>query len=191
MRVAITGTAGTGKTTLGNLISSNTSLTYIPDINDIVLREMGYESGTHLFKERGEEGMIEWHMNAIKSKIESDTERDKYIADKSIFDFGARWFARMYSSAKKQNHEYVLSCLEKGKDLYDKIIFLPLDFNRSVANDGMRTTDLFQRFKFNIVLQGLYKEFKVNIEEYDFDFASPPEKVIRDLKLDSLAATIK
>ena len=151
MRIAITGVAGTGKTTLGRLISSKTSLEYIHDVNDTVLNRMGYENGGALFNARGQEGMImiDWHMKAIAAKIESDRTRDNYVNEKGVFDFGARWFARMYPEAKESHYETILSAMNQGTNLYDKIIFLPLNLERGVEDNGMRTTDPMQRRRFD------------------------------------------
>ncbi|MGY4884249.1 MAG: AAA family ATPase [Nanobdellota archaeon] len=186
MKIAITGVAGTGKTTLGKLIEKHTSLKYIPDINDVTLTEMGYQSGSELFEKRGEEGMIDWHMRTIRDKIKSDIEKENYVVDKTVFDFGARWFARFYKSSEKENHELILNCMEKGKNLYDRIIFLPLDLNRDVEDNNMRTTDPYQRKKFDFILRGLYSHYKQAFEEYNFHFSDPPEKVIKELGLFNL-----
>jgi hypothetical protein len=186
MKIAITGVGGTGKTTLGKLIEKHTSLKYIPDINDVTLNEMGYKSGGELFEKRGEEGMIDWHMRTIAAKIKSDIEEDNYIVDKSIFDFGARWFSRFYSSSKEENHQIILNSMKKGVGLYDRIIFLPLDLSRQIADNNMRTTDPYQRLRFDFILRGLYSHYKETFQEYIFNFSDSPEKVIKELELTRL-----
>lgn len=186
MKISITGVAGTGKTTLGKLIEEHTSLRYIPDINDITLNEMGCASGGELFNKRGEEGMIDWHMKTIAAKIKSDIEENDYVADKSVFDFGARWFARFYPGSKGENHEVILNAMKKGVGLYDKIIFLPLDIDRQVEDNSMRTLDPYQRMKFDFILRGLYSIHKQIFQEYNFNFSDSPEKVIKELGLFNL-----
>ncbi len=186
MRVAITGVGGTGKSTLGRLISNNTCLDYIHDVNDTVLIEdMGYLNGNDLFNKKGEEGMIDWHMRAMTAKLESDR-RDNYVTEKTVFDFGTRWFARMYPSSKKVNHDVILDGIAQGASLYDRIIFLPLNLERKVEDNSLRNVDSLWRLRFEWILRGMYQQHGVDYLEYDFDFSSPPKQVIKDLNLDKL-----
>jgi len=69
--------------------------------------------------------------------------------------------------------------------VYDRIIYLPLDLNRPVVDDGRRTTDLVARYQRSLILQGLLSEYEFGkVEIYKFDFKDPPEKVIKDLGLE-------
>jgi len=184
-RIAISGTAGTGKTTLGKLISRFIGPEFVPDINDVVLKEMGYESGKQLFDERGQEGHIDWHIRAIQAKIDHDEQHNDYVADKSVYDFGARSLVRIYPNGRElgindEQHEIVMDALQRGRNLYDRVIFMPL-VDRPVEDNNMRTTDVKQRFRFNVVLLGLYSAFDVPIETYDFNFSDAPDKVLKDL----------
>ena len=184
MRIAVSGAAGTGKSTLCKLISANTGLELIPEINDLVLQqEMGYQTGEELFAAQGEEGMIDWHMRSLKRKIMEDVKKDDYVADKSLFDNVARWYARMYPKATPEQHEIMRSALDQFHGIYDRIIFLPLNLDRPVIADGLRTTDLNQRSKFNLVLKGLYSQYRSKIETYEFNFTQEPSKVLSDIGL--------
>jgi deoxyadenosine/deoxycytidine kinase len=183
MRIAITGVGGTGKTTLGKLIEQHTDLRYINDRNDDVLLEMGYESGDALFKGRGEEGMVDWHVRGLANKIEKDEIQDNYILEKTVIDSVARWFLRMSPEAKQCHHEAFFNAMRRANDIYDRIIFLPLDLSREIVDNGMRTTDPLYRQRFDWMLRGVYDASGIDIEKYDFDFSKDPKEVIKDLGL--------
>ena len=93
----------------------------------------------------------------------------------------------MYPDAGAEHYETIRNCMKKGVGLYDELIFLPLKLDRPVIDDGMRTTDSDQRYRFNLILRGLYGEFDIFVQEYDFDFSREPEKVISDLGLNKLS----
>lgn len=184
MKIAVSGVAGTGKTTLCKLLGKHTFLNFVPDINDIVLKEMGFESGSQLFDKRGKEGILEWHKLSMEAKVEHDLQEDNYIVDKSILDFFARWYARVQNPPKDLG-ERVESLIESSTKIveYDKIIYLPLNLNLSVEDNGMRTTDPQQRIKFDLILRGLSSKYNFSMQEYDFLFSDSPEKVLKDLNL--------
>ncbi len=190
MRIAISGVAGTGKTTLCKLISSETGLEFVPDINDVVLNEMGYEDDRELYDKRGDEGHIDWHIRAIIAKINHDVAKDNYVADKSVFDFAARSLVRIYPNRREfgindEQHGIIMDALQKGIHLYDRIFYMPLG-DRPVEDNKMRTVDSKQRFRFNVALLGLYSAFGVDIEPYSFDFSDSPSKVLKDLGIEDV-----
>ena len=188
MRIAVSGTAGTGKTTLCRLIANNAGLEFVPDINDVVLREMGYENGRQLYEQRGQDGMIDWHIRSIFAKINQDEQNDDYVCDKSIFDFAARSLVRIYPNEREfgindEQHGIIIGALQRGTSIYDRIFYMPLR-DRPVEDNNMRTIDNKQRFRFNVSLLGLYSVFGIPIEPYDFNFSDSPEKVLKELGLE-------
>ena len=62
MRVVISGVQGTGKSTLGRFLANHTTLEYIPEIEEVVIAELGFKSGRELHKVKGDAGMIDWFL---------------------------------------------------------------------------------------------------------------------------------
>ncbi len=187
MRLAISGVPGTGKSTLGKLIAEYTTLEYFPEIENIVLQEMGFSSYAELAAKKGDpKGIIEHFFVSLYRKIEEESKRNEYVTDKCLLDMGARWFGRMWSGATPEQHDEVRRVMERMAEgrFYDKIIYLPLVMDRATeAGSFSRTTDTNARYQRSLILQGLFSEYKVTFREYDFKFSDPPEKVISDLGL--------
>ena len=129
-----------------------------------------------------------WFFKSLKRKVEEDN-LPHYVADKTVFDMGARWFAHMpKGGATEEQHEEVIRAMREcaEKSIYDRIIYLPLDFSRSVADDGLRTTEQYLRYKRDLLLKGALSQFGVSVETYDFKFTDSPEKVLNDLGLNQV-----
>ena len=185
MRIVITGVPGTGKTTLCNLIAGNTTLKLIPEIETVVMNKMGFSNANELYQRLGDKGMIDWFSEFLDEKIKLDLSEQNYVADKSLFDCGARWFARMWKGATEEQHEKVREAMsEVSKGVYDKILYLPLHMKRETGEGYGRTQDKNLRYQRGLILQGLFGEYKVPFESYEFSFTDSPEKVIKDLGLE-------
>lgn len=187
MRISISGVPGTGKSTLGRFLAKNTTLEYIPEIEDVVIAEMGFKSGRELQKVKGNSGMIDWFFISLDRAIKEHTQKDNYVADKCFLDYGARWFAHMWQGATPAQHQKVRDSMRKMVDekYYDRIIYLPLKPSLLVEDDGLRTTDLELRYKRSLLLKGLFSEYDVKLESYLFKFSDSPDKVISELGLES------
>ncbi|MGV8142508.1 MAG: AAA family ATPase [Candidatus Pacearchaeota archaeon] len=183
MKIAVTGVGGAGKTTLCKLISAQTGLPLMTDVMDTWLWDRGYASGKDLAEKKGVAGVMEWYLGALEEKVGLDKSRDRFIADKSVLDHGARWFARMFPEATQEQHLRVMDLLENGSKGYDQIIFLPLDLTRKVEDNAMRTTDPVHRYRIDTLLRGLASVYGINMTPYNFKFTDHPTKVIADLGL--------
>ncbi len=186
MRVVISGVQGTGKSTLGRFLANHTTLEYIPEIEEVVIAELGFKSGRELHKVKGDAGMIDWFFVSLDRAIKEHTQRESYIADKCFLDYGARWFANMWQGATPGQHQRVRDSMRRmvEEKYYDKIIYLPLNFNLQVEDDGLRTTDLELRYKRSLLLKGLFCEYGVKLEPYSFNFSDSPDKVVSELGLE-------
>lgn len=185
MKVAITGVAGAGKSTLCKLIADTTTLILMPDFMDTYLWEYGYKSGKELAEKTGESGVIRWYIGALQRKVEEDKKSTHFIADKSVLDHGARWFARKFPSATPEQYKEVEDLLEQGKGNYDKVIFLPINPLNSRADDNtMRDVDFRHRHLIELTLRGLAHRYQIHLSPYVFSFTDEPRKVITDLGLE-------
>lgn len=187
MRIAVSGVAGSGKTTLCKLIADNTGLSFMPDWMDIVLKEIGFENGQQLSKERGEQGVIEWYIRSMERKVDEDRRQRTFIADKSVLDHGARWYARKFPSATPEQYMLIDRLLVEGIGLYSRIIFLPLsDLNSKAEDNKLRDTDYKHRKMTDLIIRGLAAQYSAQMFSYNFRFQDSPENVMASLGLQGL-----
>lgn len=185
MKVAITGVAGAGKSTLCQLIAKHTDLVLMPDFMDTYLWENGYTGGKELAEKTGEPGVIQWYIRALQRKVEEDEKGTHFIADKSILDHGARWFARKFPLATPEQYGEVECLLERGKCNYNKLIFLPINpLNSKAVDNAMRDVDFKHRYLIELILYGLAHKYQIPLNPYEFRFTDNPKKVIADLGLE-------
>lgn len=187
MRIAITGVPGTGKTTLTKLIGEYTTLEVIPEIENVVMQEMGFADVIKLRDARGIPGLIDNFFRSLDRKIHEETTRNHFVADKTVFDMGARWFGRMWPDATSKQHDQVreamVACAHQKR--YDMLFYLPLHSERAVHDNSLRTSDFYLRYQRDLLLRGLLSEHNVAYTPYEFSFTDNPLKVISDLRLDA------
>jgi len=167
MKIAVSGVAGAGKTTLCNRIANATNLPFIPDCMDSVLLEMGVSNGGELYDTQGEAGFLDWYVMALEQKLDDDLSADSYIADKSVLDHGARWVARKSQDATSVQYDHVKELLAEGADVYDRVLYVPLMEANSVAEDnGLRNTNWQHRELVDLTMRGLAQGLEVPLFEY-------------------------
>ncbi len=136
MKIALTWTHSTGKTTLLADLKQTKQLKSIPTIQEIAraMIEKKYETGTE-----------EFQREVIRRQIEAENTLKSFISDRSVFDNLA--YSKAISDELYQELKDIAS-----NQTYDKIIFLPIEFD--LIDDGVRFTDLqFQREIQNHILQ--------------------------------------
>lgn len=187
MRIALSGAPGTGKTTLGKLITKETCLDYIPEIEDVIAQEDGYTHTGQIRDVLGHEGLIDNFFRSLKRKREIEAGKENFITDKCMLDLGARWFANMWEGTTKEQHDEVRRQMRlmASENHYDRIIYMPFHFDRETDYGMGRTTDTNLRYKRSILIKGLAQEFGVNLAPYEYLFSDEPLKVVRDLNLEA------
>lgn len=76
MKIVISGSAGTGKTTLARYISPVLGYPLIPDFADVVLNEKGYKS----FKDATFEEGRKIRMETLERKVEAELKTKSFIS---------------------------------------------------------------------------------------------------------------
>jgi len=98
MGITLSGAPGTGKTTLKTLIGKYTTLKKFRETEERVAEKiMGFKSVSELIKTKGIPGAINNFFISMIEKEREDRTNKPYIADKSIYDMGARWFGRLWT----------------------------------------------------------------------------------------------
>lgn len=185
MKLAISGVPGAGKSTLVKLLGEHTTLQVVPEVENVVLAEMGYRDMKHLYEEKGSVGMIENFFLALDRKVKTEQTETHFVCDKSVYDVGARWFGRMWKEATPEQHERVMEVMAQSvkTGLYERVIFLPHHPERVLSGNDARTQDTNVIFQRDLILRGILSRYGVKTEVYEFSFSDKPAKVISDLGL--------
>lgn len=151
LRVALSGSAGVGKTSLGQRLSAELGLPFIEEgmrkrieagFNPFELGPDGYE---RLVTELWEE----------QCALE-DAATDGFIADRSAFDFAAAWLQYAHLDDPSRTETWMRSRLRDGRERYDRVVLLPWGAI-PLVNDGLRSTDPWVQFRFQAIIEDLLR----------------------------------
>lgn len=163
MKITISGTEGTGKTTLVKAVSERYK---IPMISEYA-REIAKEMNILNLRQMSLEETYKFQNEVLKRKIEEESKHNSFIADRSTIDnlaYYLRWCGRDIRDELTQ--EYMNKCVKQLK-LYDKVFVLPWN---SVPHevDGFRTTKLFYKYEMHCLIIGLLQENEIDFKFLNF-----------------------
>ena len=152
LRLAISGSAGTGKSSLAAGLASYLKVPYLEE-NFRKRREKGL-----IFQDlsRLEQSLLirDLYRDAIDQAVKCS---DGFVQDRCPIDFLAFWFHYGFWSEDKQS----MSLFDRAQqDLvhYDRIIILPWGVF-DIEEDGIRSTNRWLQLKFQALLEGLISRF--------------------------------
>jgi predicted ATPase len=177
MKIVVSGSAGTGKTTLVNHIAPTLGYEIIPEYADVVLKERGYKS----FKEVSDysEGR-QIRIEALERKVKHEKETEDFISDKSVAEYFAYWLNLCSKEASKEQNDKFYKLTKNHIHTADLVIIPP--FGRfEIEDNKIRTTDFYTQLKNHMLIKGLYSEMGVPWIEYSLDLDQSPENVINEL----------
>jgi nicotinamide riboside kinase len=124
MRVALTGTSSTGKTTLAQALRIEPALgnlVFVGSISRELLREMGCRSMDVMTRQE----MRDFQLAYLDRKLALESDLDSYITERSTVDVAAYWIVRdAFDLPKSQRDGYLRICREHAKR-YDVHFYLP------------------------------------------------------------------
>ncbi len=121
MRIAIVGSAGTGKTTLAKALSAHLSCAFVPDTVPQVLRERGRDSWRGV--EAGDRRKI--REEALQRKLRLEAEAEAFVSDKSVIDYLAYWLQNQSEHEQRHVNDAFVDQCKEGAGRYDLLVFLP------------------------------------------------------------------
>lgn len=126
MRIAITGTHGTGKTTLAQALVDKTGLPLISEQARIVAQEMEFKECAPFLHNPAHARKFQW--GVLERQIAQQTKhKNGFIADRSTLDSIAYWLLYMGDDPKYKNetNRYIFKArLHAWKNL-DLLVYLP------------------------------------------------------------------
>lgn len=150
-RLALSGSAGTGKTTLGRRLAESLG---VPFIEEGMRRRL--EAGLNPFKlgPGGYERLMEelWHEQAAAE----DAAQDGFVADRSAFDFAAIWLHYAHLDDPARTEAWMQARLKDGHERYDRVFLLPWGAI-PLEHDGVRSTDRWVQFRFQSIVEDLLR----------------------------------
>jgi len=151
VRIAFTGSGGTGKTTL--LEELNKELEY-PVIGEGI-REWLKENGYDDFKDLGLEGTVQMQEDTLKRKIEIESELQSFVADRTTVDnlsYALRWIGSLNPDYDTWMAQYVTNAMLHANLNYDLIFLLPWG-ELPLVNDGTRSTKEWYQYMMQAIIE--------------------------------------
>jgi len=149
-KIAISGTEGTGKTTLASEVSKRYGVPVIPEFARDVAQEMGIKELRKISPEK----TLEFQKAILSLKKAEEAKHTSFIADRSTADnmaYYLRWCARDLDD--KCNEEYVEGCRRQLKT-YDLVVILPWDVI-PLERDGFRTAKRYYQYEMQCTILGI------------------------------------
>lgn len=176
MRIAFSGTANTGKSTLVRDFLRVWHMYSTPDksYRDVIVdNDLGHSKGV---TQQGQQQILDFMVEQMKGKTSSDNVvYDRCPIDNIIYS--------MWAAEKQQgdiNDEFIAKCIpivrESIKDL-DIIFWLPFNESIAIKSDNMRETDELYIREINNIFEMVYKQFIYNDKFPLFDSQDRPAMI--------------
>jgi nicotinamide riboside kinase len=151
-RIAMSGSAGTGKTTLGRRLAAELGLPFIEEGMRMRL-EAGLDLHT-LGREELRELVVElWDE---QQRLESAAP-DGFVADRSSADFAAFWLCYGFDDDPEPTERW-LHRMFTSLEAYTHVVLLPWGV-LPLAADGVRSTNRWRQFQFQSVVEAMLSRF--------------------------------
>jgi hypothetical protein len=176
MRIAFSGTANTGKSTLARDFLQVWHMYSTPDSSyrDVIVNnDLGHSKGA---TQHGQRQILDFMVEQMKGK----TPTDNVVYDRCPLD---NIIYSMWAAEKQQgdiDDEFIAKCIpivrESIKDL-DIIFWLPFNESITIKNDNMRETDELYIREINNIFEMVYKQFIYNDKFPLFDPRDRPAMI--------------
>ena len=153
MKIALSGSGSTGKTTLATEVSKKYGVTMIPEF----AREVADEMGIVKIRDMNSDQAFEFQSRILSKKMELEDSNENFIADRSTADniaYYLRWCCRDLSD--DQNEEYVNRCLSQLRK-YDEIFLLPWQ-SLEIVDDGFRSIKAYYQYEIHCTIIGILRD---------------------------------
>lgn len=132
-KIAVTGTGGSGKTTLAQSLAADLNLELIPELARVVCREQGYEYPGDISNQE------EFKFQLLERQIKEEAAYQSFVADRCVIDSWVHWQRWNLGSAMSYDSERFYNIAHEHSRNYTHIIYVPPLF--APQEDGFRWTD--------------------------------------------------
>ena len=148
MRIAVTGSAGTGKTTLVEALAERLDVPVVPEGMREYLERTGVDLHDLAPFELRELVETLWGQRLEQEAV------GPFVADRCSVDFAAFWLLYRFHHQPGVDTDAWMAAFRERARIYDRIVLLPhgaFDLER----DGIRSPNQWIQLHFQIVLEGL------------------------------------
>lgn len=153
MRIAMTGTHGTGKTTLARALAERLKMPLITDCARQVARGMGIEHVSSITADKTRARKFQWSVVHELMRAECNYPAG-FVSDRSMLDCLAYWEAYHLG----ESTGYTCLCLHHH---YDLLVYVLPEI--PCADDGFRSTDERLRREVDVIIRGLLEYTKTPV----------------------------
>lgn len=159
MKVALTGTESTGKTTLSKLISETYNIEHIDECARDTMKELNITK----LRDTNPEILYKFQLKILNKKLLLEAECKDFIADRTTIDVLAYYLKWVnYYKEENINKMYINLCLS-NMSIYDKIYLLPWNAIPTVDDDVRCTKDSY-RYEIHCLIRGLMDDNNIKYE---------------------------
>ncbi len=147
-RIAISGSAGTGKTTLGRALAAELG---VPFVEEGMRRRIEAGFRPHGYGAREWAALIRelWE----EHRAGEDAAKDGFVADRSSLDFAAFWLHYGLHEDVEATERFVAE-MRAHAERYERIVLLPWGAI-PLVDDGVRSTNRWTQLRYHSILEGL------------------------------------
>ncbi|MFZ5482517.1 MAG: AAA family ATPase [Myxococcota bacterium] len=147
-RIAVSGSAGVGKTTLARALAERLDVPYIGE----GMREYLERTGANLH-DLGPTGVrsVVLALWEERKALEAAA-RDGFVADRSSYDFVAFWLYYHFAAPDRDTERLFAEALAPGR--YDRVYVLPWG-RIPLVDDGVRTPNPYTQLHLQLLVEGV------------------------------------
>jgi broad specificity phosphatase PhoE len=149
-RIALSGSAGTGKTTLGRRLAQELG---VPFLEERMRQRL--ESGFDLHRLTPEDWRQLIESDRAAQRAEEQRCTQGFVADRSSLDYAAFWLHYQLHEDAQRTERFVQAMVEEARG-YDRILLFPHGV-LPLVDDGVRSTNPWTQLRFQTILEGLVR----------------------------------
>lgn len=155
LSIAVSGSAGTGKTTLGRRLAEVLELPFVPEG---MRRRLESGLDLHALDRAAFRALLEdLYLESAAAKDHAVTEHGGFVAEHSALDYGAFWLYYGFAADQAASDRY-LQRARRDLARYDAVVVLPWN-GIDLVDDGVRSVNRWRQLHLQALIEGLSARF--------------------------------